>query len=294
RLCDNIGKGELAEDYRTKAETLRDNIEKHAFDESGGYYMRAWYDDGTPIGSSDCDECRIDLISQAFAYFSDCGSEKRIVSALNKAYETLYDGELKIFRLFAPPFEKTVKNPGYIKGYVPGIRENGGQYTHAAIWGCMALMEAGKRYGNEDFVKKGAKALINLLPNVKSKDEKSQKRYRSEPYATSADVYTNPDFAGLGGWSWYTGSAGWLWNAVLRSFFGITLCNVSKSGEAKIIISKNALSVLREYLPLRLEFVFDGLSAKYALNFLPGDAEKEFEETEIPIESGAKEIDVYC
>ncbi|MBP5245684.1 MAG: hypothetical protein J6036_04440 [Clostridia bacterium] len=294
RLCDNIGKVELADDYRRKAKTLKDNIEKHAFDESGGYYMRAWYDDGTPIGKSDCDECRIDLISQAFAYFSKCGSEKRLLSALNKAYENLYDEELKIFRLFAPPFEKTAKNPGYIKGYVPGIRENGGQYTHAAIWGCMALMDAGKKYGKKDLTSKGAKALINLLPNVKSKDAKSQNLYRSEPYATSADVYTNPDFAGLGGWSWYTGSAGWLWSAVLRSFFGITLCNVTKSGKAKIIISKNALSELREYLPVSLELEFDELSAKYTLNFLPEEPGREFEETEIAVESGSKNIDVYC
>ncbi len=294
RLCEKTGKPDDAEKYREKADMLRDNIEKHAFDESGGYYIRAWYDDGTPIGKSDCDECKIELLSQAFALFSKSGSEKRIVSALNKAYEYLYDDELKVFKLFAPPFEKTEKNPGYIKGYAAGIRENGGQYTHAAIWGSIALMEAGKRTNDKKLVEKGAKALIYLLPNVRCKSEKTKESYQSEPYAMSADIYTGIGFAGRGGWSWYTGSAGWMWNAILKSFFGIALSDVTVKGKAKITVSENALSVLRELLPVSLDFEFGEIGAKYTLNFLPENENDKFSKREILIEKGTAVIDIYC
>ena len=151
-------------------------------------------------------------------------------SAMRNAYEKLYDSDAKIFKLLSPPFSACAKNPGYIKGYAPGIRENGGQYTHGAVWGCMAMIISScnvlKDSPNDSNARKmlsdGVHALINLLPVYRCTDRQAFEIYKCEPYVLCGDIYAG-DNPGRGGWSWYTGSAGWLWRAVLDCLFGITL-----------------------------------------------------------------------
>ena len=205
------------------AAKLTEAVRKHGYDSRAGYFIRAWYDDGTPIGAPGSDECEIDLLPQAFAVFDGKFGDAAI-SAIQKAYEKLYDHDARIFRLLAPPFDRGARDPGYIKGYAPGVRENGGQYTHAAVWGTMALIEAACPAGNTDreMLLKGVDALFSLLPPLRCADHRLNTVYRAEPYVLCGDVYAG-ELAGRGGWSWYTGSAGWLWRAMLGTFFGLAV-----------------------------------------------------------------------
>jgi cyclic beta-1,2-glucan synthetase len=174
----------------------------------GNWYRRAYYDDGTSLGSQENNDCQIDSIAQSFAAFSESADKSRLDTALSSAVSMLYDRENRLIKLLAPPFERTRRNPGYIKGYPPGIRENGGQYTHAAVWLAYACLTAGK-------TNVGAELLSALLPSGRD-----HAVYCVEPYVTAADVYTNP--AGRGGWSWYTGAAGWFWRTAVEGLLGIT------------------------------------------------------------------------
>ena len=222
-------KSEYCDKFSQKSAKLAENIKKHAYDQSAGYFLRAWYDDGTPIGSQVSDECNIELISQAFSVFAGLPPAMSF-SAIRNAYEKLYDSDAKIFKLLSPPFSACAKNPGYIKGYAPGIRENGGQYTHGAAWGCMAMIISScnvlKASPNDSNARKmlsdGVHALINLLPVYRCTDKQAFEIYKCEPYVLCGDIYAG-DNPGRGGWSWYTGSASWLWRAVLNCLFGITL-----------------------------------------------------------------------
>ncbi len=239
KLCANCEKDNHY-NYSIPLTKLTQSINKYTFDKTSGYFIRAWYDDGTAIGSTSSDECKIDLLPQAFSVLSDCADNDKQLSAITKAHEILYDNDIKIFKLLSPAFDNTSKNPGYIKGYVPGIRENGGQYTHAAIWGAMALIEMGVKTKNADLIKKGTSALMWINPALRGCDKKLYQIYKCEPYVLCADIYSNKDVAGHGGWSWYTGSAGWMWRGILKNLFGITLYNISDSKKAEIQISENA------------------------------------------------------
>ena len=195
-----------------QAEILRTNIEKNTWD--GAWYRRAYFDDGTPLGSSQNEECKIDSIAQSWSVLSKAGQSDRTTIAMQSADERLVQRDSKIIQLFNPPFDKSNLNPGYIKGYVPGVRENGGQYTHAAIWLVMAFAAMGNKQKTWELLQ-----LINPLNHAK--DAELMNEYKVEPYVVAADVYGEALNKGRGGWTWYTGSAGWMYQLILESFIGL-------------------------------------------------------------------------
>jgi cyclic beta-1,2-glucan synthetase len=208
------GDGAFAERCARERGALAARIEQHAWD--GGWYRRAWFDDGTPLGGADSPECRIDLIAQSWAVLSGAAEPGRARQALRAMREQLVDTELGIVRLLDPPFDGNGPDPGYIAGYVPGVRENGGQYTHGAVWAAMALAEAGE-------VEQAWQLTTMINPLNHARDPTEAARYKVEPYVVAADVYGVPPHGGRGGWTWYTGSAGWVYRLVVESLLGITL-----------------------------------------------------------------------
>jgi cyclic beta-1,2-glucan synthetase len=180
----------------------------------GDWYRRGYYDDGTPLGSAQNDECKIDSIAQTWAVLSRAASVQRANRAMDAVRSRLVQRGYRAILLFAPPFDQSAQDPGYVKGYPPGVRENGGQYTHAAIWTVMAMAQLGS--GDE------AMELLHLLnPINHTRTPAGVVRYKTEPYAVAADVYAHPAHAGRGGWTWYTGSAGWMYRAGLESILGL-------------------------------------------------------------------------
>ncbi|MGH8214984.1 MAG: GH36-type glycosyl hydrolase domain-containing protein [Rhodanobacteraceae bacterium] len=201
-----------ADDFGASAAELASMLERHAWD--GDWYLRAWNDDGVAIGSTESEECRIDSLPQSWSVLAGIGEAARRERAMDAVLDQLVDGEAGIVKLFAPPFDKTPLDPGYIKGYVPGVRENGGQYTHAAIWVAMALAKLGRA---ED-----AWRVARMLNPVRHSDAiDAAQRYRLEPYVVAADVYSAASHLGRGGWSWYTGSAGWMYRLLTESLLGL-------------------------------------------------------------------------
>jgi cyclic beta-1,2-glucan synthetase len=201
-----------AERYRAHREALAPALED-AWD--GAWYRRAYYDDGTPLGSASSQECRIDALVQAWAVLSGAAPPERAAACLDAALAELYSPASGVLRLLAPPFDRTPHDPGYIRGYLPGIRENGGQYTHAACWVVRALAELGRR--------EEAAALLERLSPVWHAATERIGVYRVEPYVVAADVYGAPPHEGRGGWTWYTGSAGWWLRVALESVLGVWL-----------------------------------------------------------------------
>jgi cyclic beta-1,2-glucan synthetase len=197
---------------KKEADTLKANIDKSAWD--GEWYKRAWFDDGTPLGSKTDEECKIDSIAQSWSVLSGGGNESLVHTAMESAYKNLVQKDVGIIQLLEPAFDKSDLNPGYIKGYVPGVRENGGQYTHAAVWMIMAFA----RLGNNERVWELLK-MINHVNHGKTAEALSI--YKVEPYVLAADVYSREPHAGRGGWTWYTGSAGWLYRLITESFLGL-------------------------------------------------------------------------
>ena len=197
---------------KNEAKQLKENIDKHAWD--GEWYKRAWFDDGTPLGSKINEECKIDSIAQSWSVLSGGGNESLVHTAMESAYKNLVQKDVGIIQLLEPAFDKSDLNPGYIKGYVPGVRENGGQYTHAAVWMIMAFA----RLGNNERVWQ----LLNMINPVNhGKTAADIAVYKVEPYVLAADVYSREPHAGRGGWTWYTGSAGWLYRLIIESFLGL-------------------------------------------------------------------------
>lgn len=196
---------------RERAEALRVALEAESWD--GAWYRRAYFDDGTPLGSSLNDECQIDAIPQAWAVISGAADAQRASRAMKSVQDRLVRHQDMLIQLFDPPFDKGSLYPGYVRGYVPGIRENGGQYTHAATW----VVWATALQGNGDLALK-LWNLINPICHGATKDQ--VERYKVEPYVVSADVYGAPPHAGRGGWTWYTGSAGWLYRIALEAILG--------------------------------------------------------------------------
>lgn len=197
---------------KTEAEKLRVRIREQAWD--GEWYRRAYFDDGTPLGSRMNEECQIDSIAQSWSVLSGAGDADRIRTAMRSADKHLVRNEDGLIQLFNPPFDKSDLNPGYIKGYVPGVRENGGQYTHAAIWLAMAFAAVGDRKRTWELMQ-----IIN--PLNRSNSEEKIVIYKTEPYVIAADVYAEPKHKGRGGWTWYTGSAGWMYQFIIGSLLGI-------------------------------------------------------------------------
>jgi cellobiose phosphorylase len=191
---------------------LKKNIALHAWD--GDWYLRAYFDDGTPLGSKDNIECKIDAISQSWSILSEGGEPERSRTAMQAVDKFLVNREKGLIQLLNPPFDTSEMDPGYIKGYVPGVRENGGQYTHAAIWAVMAFAKLGDVEKTEELLK-----LINPIQHGATANEIAT--YKVEPYVMAADVYGVAPHVGRGGWTWYTGSAGWMYQLILESFLGL-------------------------------------------------------------------------
>jgi cyclic beta-1,2-glucan synthetase len=208
------GEKSWAKKWRTRATRYVKAVEEHAWD--GAWYRRAYYDDGTPLGSRESEEMKIDSLPQSWSAITGAGDPERVTQALASASKHLVKTEEKMVLLFEPPFDETSKNPGYIKGYLPGVRENGGQYTHGAIW--LALAHAARGEGDE------AVELLQLLNPVEHARDKAQaERYKVEPYVVAADVYALENQIGRGGWTWYTGSAGWMYRAWIEGVLGFAL-----------------------------------------------------------------------
>jgi cellobiose phosphorylase len=213
-LARRLGDTPFAEICAAEGVRLREQLERHAWD--GGWYRRAWFDDGTPLGAADNSECRIDSISQSWAVLSGAGDPERARLAMAAVDERLVRREHALIQLLDPPFDQSELDPGYIKGYVPGVRENGGQYTHGAIWAAMAFAALGdSRHAWE------LTTLINPANHAKSPEAIAT--YKVEPYVMAADVYAVPPHTGRGGWTWYTGSAGWMYRLVVESLLGLRL-----------------------------------------------------------------------
>jgi cyclic beta-1,2-glucan synthetase len=204
----------LASNWLEAASRLRTALEQHAWD--GEWYRRGFFDDGTPLGSAENDECRIDAIAQSWSVISGAASPARAARAMESLESHLLKQDPPLALLFTPPFEKSLQEPGYVKAYPRGIRENGGQYTHAAVWTVIALSLQGKT--------DRAMEVFNMLnPIRRSMTRADVQRYKVEPYAVAADVYGEAPHEGRGGWTWYTGSAGWLYRAGLEWILGFRL-----------------------------------------------------------------------
>ncbi|MBU0479653.1 MAG: cyclic beta 1-2 glucan synthetase [Proteobacteria bacterium] len=204
----------FAEECAGQAARLRENIEAHGWD--GEWYKRAWFDDGTPLGSAENEECRIDSISQSWSVISGGGDPVRARQAMTAVDKQLVRPESQLIQLLDPPFDKSSLEPGYIKGYVPGVRENGGQYTHAAIWTTMAFAMLGER--------ERAWELFAMLNPVNHGNGPAEiERYKVEPYVMCADIYAAKPHTGRGGWTWYTGAASWMYRLTVEALLGLQL-----------------------------------------------------------------------
>jgi cellobiose phosphorylase len=197
-----------------QAALLRENLSEHAWD--GEWYRRAWFDDGTPLGSAVNTECQIDSISQSWSVLSGAGEPARTRMAMDALDRRLVRRDVGLVQLLDPPFDRSALEPGYIKGYVPGVRENGGQYTHAAIWAAMAFARLGDAEKAWEILQ-----LINPVHHTATPED--VQTYRAEPYVVAADVYAVSPHVGRGGWTWYTGSAGWFYRLIVESLLGIRL-----------------------------------------------------------------------
>jgi len=220
--------------FLSKRHVLKQAIFESGFNDD--YFIRAYYADGTALGDKTSEECKIDLISQTWAAialkdYPDCKNE--IKSCLKNAEKYLVDREHNIVKLLYPPFDKPSKNPGYIKSYVPGVRENGGQYTHAAIWLAKAYFEIGE--------KDKAMDILNIINPINHSDSKEKAEiYMVEPYVVAADVYANPEHIGRGGWTWYTGSAAWMYKVIEDNFEQVDETTKTKGrAKSKIDVDEN-------------------------------------------------------
>ena len=213
-LARDRGDLEFARSCSAQAVQLHSNIEAQAWD--GAWYRRAWFDDGTPLGSASNDECQIDSISQSWAVISNAGDALRARQAMAAVDRRLVRRDKRIIQLLDPPFDKSDLEPGYIKGYIPGVRENGGQYTHAAIWATMAFAMLGD-------TERAWELFAMLNPVNHGSTPESIQRYKVEPYVMCADIYGVEPHTGRGGWTWYTGAAGWMYRLTVETLLGLHL-----------------------------------------------------------------------
>jgi cyclic beta-1,2-glucan synthetase len=212
--CEKRNELERAREYTKHRETLAAAVEREGWD--GEWYRRAYYDNGTPLGSAESPECQIDSLAQSWAVISGIGDPARAKQGMNSAWERLLVREVGLVRLLSPPFVSCPEDPGYIKGYVAGVRENGGQYTHAACWFVQALAMAGR---TDD----AAEVLEWLTPVWHTRSLEATERYMVEPYVIAADVYDGDPLTGRGGWTWYTGSAAWFYRVALETVLGFRI-----------------------------------------------------------------------
>jgi cellobiose phosphorylase len=208
------GDAPFAERCEAEGNKLRQNLEQHGWD--GGWYRRAYFDDGSPLGSASNVECRIDSVAQSWSVLSGAGDVRRSRMAMKAVDERLVRRDHALIQLLDPPFDRSNLDPGYIRGYVPGVRENGGQYTHGAIWSAMAFAAMGDR-------ERAWELTTMMNPVNHARTPEGVATYKVEPYVIAADVYALAPHTGRGGWSWYTGSAGWMYRLIVESLLGVTL-----------------------------------------------------------------------
>jgi cyclic beta-1,2-glucan synthetase len=201
----------VTEELLARADAYAVAVEAHGWD--GEWYRRAFFDDGTPLGSSASTECRIDSIAQSWSVISGAGLPQRQTQAMRALDKLLVDDEARLLMLLTPPFDHTSNDPGYIRGYLPGVRENGAQYTHAAVWAVLATAMGGD-------AERAFELFQYLNPLLRTRTPAEVATYKVEPYVVAADVYTAPGQLGRGGWTWYTGAAGWLYRVGLENLLG--------------------------------------------------------------------------
>jgi cyclic beta-1,2-glucan synthetase len=215
-ICTSRGDNERVEKYAAERARLAKVLNDVGWD--GQWYRRAFYDNGAVMGSIESDECQIDALAQGWAILSGVAPRDRAESAIAAVDERLVDTKAGIIRLLDPPFDKTPHDPGYIKGYVPGVRENGGQYTHGVLFYVRALAEFG-----------GGTRAVELLKMISPVSHTATRErtdvYQTEPYVVAADIYSQSPHAGRGGWTWYTGSAGWMFRVAVESILGLSIEN---------------------------------------------------------------------
>jgi cyclic beta-1,2-glucan synthetase len=263
--------------WLTHAATLQNSLEQEAWD--GEWYRRGYFDDGTPLGSATSTECRIDSIAQSWSVISGAADPIRAAGAMSAVDTHLIRRDESLALLFTPPFDRTMADPGYIKGYPPGIRENGGQYTHAATWSVIAYALLGQ--GNN------AWELFSLLnPINRTSTRADVHRYKVEPYVVAADVYSVAPHIGRGGWTWYTGSAGWMYRAGLEAILGFRVQGTSLLLTPCIPEKWPRFEIVFKYRSSRYEILIDnplGVSCGVAHAELDGNALPPDLQTRIPL-----------
>ncbi|RIK72875.1 MAG: glycosyl transferase, partial [Planctomycetota bacterium] len=212
--CQSRGDAARVARYREHQRRLREALNGVGWD--GQWYRRAFFDDGEAVGSAAAEECQIDALAQAWAVLSGAGEPEKAALAVAAVDERLVDARAGLIRLLDPPFDRVRQDPGYIKGYVPGVRENGGQYTHGVLWFVRALAQLGRGSRAVELLD-----MINPVHHGRTPQEVAV--YQAEPYVVAADVYSQPPHAGRGGWTWYTGSAGWMWRVAVESILGFSV-----------------------------------------------------------------------
>ncbi len=217
---------------------LKENLNKKTWD--GNYYLRAFFDNGDKLGSHENTECKIDLISQSFAIISGVASKDRAQKSITSVEEQLVDNKNKIVKLLTPPFAKSLNNPGYIMSYPKGIRENGGQYTHSVAWYLIALIKAG-------YHDRAYRYYQMINPVNRTKNSQAVEKYRVEPYVIAADIYSSESFPGRGGWTWYTGSAGWFYKVGIEEILGIKKYGNKLKLDPKIPIAWDGFKAIYRY-----------------------------------------------
>ena len=213
-ICEQKGDIEKAENYRAIQENLKKSLNSHGWD--GRWFKRAFTDDGEPIGSIENEECRIDSISQSWGVISGAADNDKKYISMESLENHLIDKEHGIIKLLDPPFNKTKMEPGYIKAYLPGVRENGGQYTHAAMWAIIAFTKLG-------FGDKAVEYYRMINPIEHSRTKETALKYKVEPYSIPADIYGAEGLIGRGGWTWYTGSSSWFYKAGVENILGLKI-----------------------------------------------------------------------
>ena len=271
KIADSRGEHKRAEVWRLHVSALKAALEREGWD--GEWYRRAYFDDGTPLGSAENTECRIDSIAQSWGVMSGAADPGRVARAMAAVDQQLVRRPEGLILLFTPPFDNPTHDPGYIRGYVPGIRENGGQYTHAAVWTVIAFAEL----GDGD---KACELFRMLNPIAHTSSRANVQRYKVEPYVVAGDVYAEPPHVGRGGWTWYTGAAGWLYRAGLEWILGFRMGGMTFSIDPCIPRNWPSYSIRFRYHSATYQIKVDnpsGVSRGVALieldgKLLPGSA----------------------
>jgi cyclic beta-1,2-glucan synthetase len=223
---------------------LQAALERDGWD--GDWYRRGYFDDGTPLGSAVNSECRIDAIAQSWAVISGAADAERARRGMAAVDRNLVQRDARLVLLFTPPFDHSTPDPGYIRAYPPGIRENGGQYTHAAAWTAIAYA----MLGDGD---KAAELFAILNPINHTRMRADVQRYKVEPYAVAADIYSEPPNVGRGGWTWYTGSSAWMYRAGLEWILGCRLRGASMLLDPRVPRAWKAFEITLRYRATRYE-----------------------------------------